>query len=62
MAGQTIAMAAKIIYEYCIPISFIVNYLPKLFKNFLEDIHLLYEDCLDQEEIDSLSFSISNEE
>ena len=38
------------------------DYLPNLFKNYLEDILLLNERCGDQEEIDSLGHEISNEE
>ena len=38
------------------------DYLPKLFKNYLEDIILQEKDCNDLEEINSLGLAISNEE
>lgn len=38
------------------------DYMPKLFKNYLEDILLKDDDCDDQEEINSLGLAISNEE
>ena len=38
------------------------DYLPTLFKDYLEDILLLNEGCDDIEEIESLGHAISNEE
>jgi hypothetical protein len=38
------------------------DYMPKLFKKYLEDTVLQHEDCNDKEKINSLGLAISNEE